>query len=340
MLDVIWLLPAVPLAGFVILVLFGRRLGEPLAGWLGTAACAARPSCWPSSPGSRCSACRPRSGRSSASSTSGCPSAGCRSTWRFLADQLSIAMALFVTGVGALIHLYSIGYMHGDPKFSKFFVYLNLFVFSMLMLVLGENLVVTFLGWEGVGVCSYLLVSFWHTRDRAAGRPGRRRSSPPGSATSGSCSPCSSPSRRSARSTSASSTRPRTAARWPSSTANGIAAAAVRRRRRQVGPAPAVPLAARRHGGPDAGLRADPRRHHGDGRRVPDGAGQPGAGRGDGRAGRHRHRRRRSRRSSRPPSRVAQNDIKKVLAYSTVSQLGYMFLAVGVRWRTWRPCST
>jgi len=77
-------------------------------------------------------------------------------------------MILFVTGVGTLIHLYAIGYMHGDPKFSKFFLYLNLFVFSMLMLVLGENMLVTFLGWEGVGTCSYLLISFWHTRDSAA----------------------------------------------------------------------------------------------------------------------------------------------------------------------------
>src|SRR5215207_4868514 len=86
----------------------------------------------------------------------------------FLADPLSITMCLFVTGIGALIHLYAIGYMHGDPKFSKFFVYMNLFAFSMLMLVLGENLLVTFLGWEGVGTCSYLLVSFWQTRASAA----------------------------------------------------------------------------------------------------------------------------------------------------------------------------
>ena len=71
-------------------------------------------------------------------------------------------MCLFVTGIGALIHLYAIGYMHGDPKFSKFFLYLNLFAFCMLMLVLGENLLVTFLGWEGVGTCSYLLIAFWH----------------------------------------------------------------------------------------------------------------------------------------------------------------------------------
>jgi NADH-quinone oxidoreductase subunit L len=86
----------------------------------------------------------------------------------FLADPLSITMALFVTGIGTLIHLYAIGYMHGDPKFSKFFIYLNLFVFSMLMLVMGENLLVTFLGWEGVGTCSYFLISFWHTRESAA----------------------------------------------------------------------------------------------------------------------------------------------------------------------------
>ena len=82
----------------------------------------------------------------------------------FLADPLSITMCLFVTGVGALIHLYAIGYMHGDPKFSKFFLYMNLFAFSMLMLVLGENLLVTFLGWEGVGTCSYFLIAFWHTQ--------------------------------------------------------------------------------------------------------------------------------------------------------------------------------
>ena len=82
-------------------------------------------------------------------------------------------MCLFVTGVGMLIHLYSIGYMHGDPKFSKFFLYLNLFVFSMLMLVLGDNLLVTFLGWEGVGACSYLLIGFWFS-DEANASAGKK----------------------------------------------------------------------------------------------------------------------------------------------------------------------
>ena len=76
-------------------------------------------------------------------------------------DQLSILMGLIVNGVGALIHLYSIGYMHGDKGYYKFFAYLNLFIFSMNNLILGDNLVVLFLGWEGVGVCSYLLIGFW-----------------------------------------------------------------------------------------------------------------------------------------------------------------------------------
>ncbi len=85
-----------------------------------------------------------------------------------LIDPLSITMVLFVTAVSALIHLYSIGYMHRDPQFSKFFVYLNLFVFSMLILVMADNFVLTFLGWEGVGACSYWLVAFWFDRDTAA----------------------------------------------------------------------------------------------------------------------------------------------------------------------------
>ena len=117
----------------------------------------------------------------------------------FLADPLSIAMCLFVTGVGTLIHVYAIGYMHGDPKFSKFFCYLNLFAFSMLVLVLGENMLVTFLGWEGVG---HLLVPARSRSGTPASRrrpPARRRSSPTGSATGASWWRCSSPSAPSGR---------------------------------------------------------------------------------------------------------------------------------------------
>jgi NADH-quinone oxidoreductase subunit L len=80
----------------------------------------------------------------------------------FLLDQLSLLWLLFVTGIGSLIHLYSIGYMHDDENKDRFFAYLNLFIGFMLMLVLGGNLLVTFIGWEGVGLCSYLLIGFWY----------------------------------------------------------------------------------------------------------------------------------------------------------------------------------
>lgn len=79
-------------------------------------------------------------------------------------DQLSIIMTLVVTGVGALIHMYATGYMYSDRSFWKFFAYLNLFIFMMLNLVLADNLLVLFLGWEGVGLCSYLLIGFWYEK--------------------------------------------------------------------------------------------------------------------------------------------------------------------------------
>jgi NADH-quinone oxidoreductase subunit L len=78
-------------------------------------------------------------------------------------DQLSLIMMLVVTGVGSLIHFYSIGYMAHDPGFWKFFAFLNLFIFAMLNLVMADNLLLLFLGWEGVGLCSYLLIGFWYT---------------------------------------------------------------------------------------------------------------------------------------------------------------------------------
>lgn len=81
----------------------------------------------------------------------------------FLIDPLSALMLLIVTGIGFLIHVYSIGYMNHDAGFAKFFAYLNLFIFFMLLLVLGSNYVVLFIGWEGVGLCSYLLIGFWFT---------------------------------------------------------------------------------------------------------------------------------------------------------------------------------
>jgi NADH-quinone oxidoreductase subunit L len=83
-------------------------------------------------------------------------------------DSLSAVMILAVSGVAFLIHIYSIGYMHGDEGFGRYFTYLNLFTFAMLLLVLGDNLALLFVGWEGVGLCSYLLIGFWFTRESAA----------------------------------------------------------------------------------------------------------------------------------------------------------------------------
>ena len=87
--------------------------------------------------------------------------------WGFLLDPLSALMILVVSGVGSLIHLYSIGYMHGEEGFYRYFSYLNLFCFSMLMLVLGNNALVMFIGWEGVGLCSYLLIGYYFHKKSA-----------------------------------------------------------------------------------------------------------------------------------------------------------------------------
>src|SRR5437868_519013 len=87
----------------------------------------------------------------------------------FVIDQISAIMILVITGVGTLIHLFSISYMHHDKGVAKYFAYLNLFIFNMLLLVLGSNLLVMFVGWEGVGLCSYLLIGFWFTdKEKAA----------------------------------------------------------------------------------------------------------------------------------------------------------------------------
>jgi NADH-quinone oxidoreductase subunit L len=160
-----WVIPAFPLAGFILLVLFGSRLGDPKAGWLATAAAV----------GSFAFSVVVFIGLLGRAPTnrlflqtlwSWVPVGGFKVDLGLQIDPLSVTMILFVTGVGSLIHLYSIGYMRNDPRFPRFFVYMNLFLLSMLMLVMGSNFLVTFLGWEGVGTCSYLLVSFWFEKDK------------------------------------------------------------------------------------------------------------------------------------------------------------------------------
>jgi NADH-quinone oxidoreductase subunit L len=97
-------------------------------------------------------------------------SAGFTIPWALQVDTLSVTMMFVVTGVGSLIHIYAIGYMHGDPDFSRFFTYLNLFLFFMLILVTGNNYLMLFVGWEGVGLCSFLLIGFWFGRTDAQGQ--------------------------------------------------------------------------------------------------------------------------------------------------------------------------
>ena len=84
--------------------------------------------------------------------------------WQIRVDTLSVTMMVLVTGVGTLIHIYAVGYMHGDKRFARFFVYLNLFVVMMLLLVAADNYLMLFVGWEGVGICSYLLIGFWYDK--------------------------------------------------------------------------------------------------------------------------------------------------------------------------------
>lgn len=90
---------------------------------------------------------------------------GIQVNFGFQVDQLSLMMVMIITGIGSLIHLYSMGYMSHDKGYYKFFTYLNLFIFSMLLLVLGSNYLILFIGWEGVGLCSYLLIGFWYTNE-------------------------------------------------------------------------------------------------------------------------------------------------------------------------------
>jgi len=158
--EFLWLIIALPLAGAVVLHFVGRYLGEPLAGWLASAAIG----------GSfivALTAAIPFIQGGEHGETlllwEWMPAIG--ANLEILWDPLSALMALVVTGVGALIHVFAIGYMHGDGRFGRFFTYLNLFAASMLTLVLAGNYAMLFLGWELVGLCSYLLIGFWFTKE-------------------------------------------------------------------------------------------------------------------------------------------------------------------------------
>ena len=152
-LDLVWLIPLIPLLGFALTLALGDRARERLAIAASAAtfvfsifvflAIQAEPAAHVTTIGTFIDV------------------GGFTVNWAFLVDQLTSVMLLVVTGVGLLVHVYSIGYMHGDAGFTRFFAYLNLFLAAMLMLVLGSSLLMVFIGWEGVGLSSYLLIGFW-----------------------------------------------------------------------------------------------------------------------------------------------------------------------------------
>lgn len=154
----ILLLLFTPLVGFLINTFFGKSLGKTISGVLGTTAIVVS---------FLCAICLfsqiNANGKSFTFHLADWFSIGnIKINFSFLFDQLSVLWLLFVTGIGSLIHLYSISYMHEDDNMHKFFSYLNLFVFFMIALVAGSNLLIMFIGWEGVGLCSYLLIGFWY----------------------------------------------------------------------------------------------------------------------------------------------------------------------------------
>jgi NADH-quinone oxidoreductase subunit L len=157
--QVLWLVPLLPLVGAVINLFVGKRLGKA-AGWLAVVMMALSFAVAVLAVKGLLDA--PEGERLFLKHLSDWISVGSlRVNFDLRLDALSATMILVVTGIGTLIHVYAIGYMDGDGRFGRFFAYLNLFVFFMLMLVLGANLLVLYLGWEGVGLCSYLLIGFW-----------------------------------------------------------------------------------------------------------------------------------------------------------------------------------
>ncbi len=164
--NLIWLIPMMPLIGFLINGLFGSRLSKPI---INAVACGSVLTAFLLS----ANAVIQLIGLPAESRTvevilySWIPSGSFNADIGFLLDPLSSIMILVVSGVGFLIHVYSIGYMSHDKDYSRFFTYLNLFTGSMLILVLANNFVLMYVGWEGVGLCSYLLIGFWYERKSA-----------------------------------------------------------------------------------------------------------------------------------------------------------------------------
>lgn len=163
MTEFLWLVVALPLVGAVINLLFGKRIGQPVSGWLAFGFVAAA---WAVAVPAALSLVTGSGSSETIVLFSWIPTLGVDVA--ILWDPLSALMTMIVTGIGSLIHLYSIGYMEGDERYPRFFAFLNLFIASMMILILAANYAVMFVGWELVGLSSYLLISFWFTKPAAA----------------------------------------------------------------------------------------------------------------------------------------------------------------------------
>jgi len=161
--DLVWLVIALPLAGYALLQVFGKRIGEPAAGWIATPLVGAA---FAVAVLASIDVVTGEAPHHTIHLFTWIPAIGVEAS--LLWDPLSTMMTLIVTGVGFLIHLYSVGYMHGEERFGRFFTYLNLFIASMLILVLADGFGLLFVGWELVGLSSYLLISFWFVKPVAA----------------------------------------------------------------------------------------------------------------------------------------------------------------------------
>ena len=167
MADYIWLIPAFPAAGFLVNAFFGRKMSKAIVSWV---ACLALFGSFVVSAAVFIDFLGlPASARVfEMNAFDWIVSGEFAASVGFRIDALSIVMCLVVSGVGFLIHVYSAGYMRDDEGFARYFTYLNLFVFMMLTLVTANNILLMFVGWEGVGLCSYLLIGFWYKRDSAS----------------------------------------------------------------------------------------------------------------------------------------------------------------------------
>jgi len=167
MIDYVWLVPSLPLLGFLINGLLGKKLGKTVVSWVG---CGSVGVSFLVSIGILFELLKypPAERLIQKIFFPWVWSGSFHIDIGFQIDPLSTVMILVVTGVGFLIHVYSVGYMGKDPGYARYFAYLNLFVFSMLMLVLANNFLLLYLGWEGVGLCSYLLIGFWYEKKSAA----------------------------------------------------------------------------------------------------------------------------------------------------------------------------